>query len=505
MTTPRLCLLVLAVLLAACGGGGGGSSVPVVVAPPPPVRGALLGAATVVPVLGAGNVAVNRLDPQVFALLLNGAQPGTTSITSEPKCAITTYALRYNTLGGQDEATDASAAVMLPSGSDPACAGARPVLLYAHGTSVERSFNMADLAGNSEARLIAAMFAAQGFIVVAPNYAGYDKSTLAYHPYLNADQQSNDMVDALRAARNAFASIGASASAQLFVTGYSQGGHVALATERAMQTRYASEFKVSAAAPLSGPYALLRFGDSIFGGSPSMGVTAFLPLLINAGQKAGAGVYGLASEVYEAQYASGIETLLPGGLTLGALASQGKLPASALFARDSLPQGAGSGEFFGDQNLVKSSYRSAYLVDQVAQPCNVNPADPLACAPQNGLRKLLLKNDLRTYLPSVPMLLCGGHNDPTVPFYNTDAAYAYFNAKGMAPALLNVLDLESASALLGDYRDPVLAFGAAKLALIAQAARNGENTAQAVASNYHAGLVAPFCLMAARTFFQAPH
>ena len=34
--------------------------------------------------------------------------------------------------------------------------------------------------------MIAAMYAAQGFIVVAPNYAGYDISTLGYHPYLNA-------------------------------------------------------------------------------------------------------------------------------------------------------------------------------------------------------------------------------------------------------------------------------------------------------------------------------
>ena len=31
---------------------------------------------------------------------------------------------------------------------------------------------------------MAAVFAAQGYIVVAPNYAGYDGSTLDYHPYL---------------------------------------------------------------------------------------------------------------------------------------------------------------------------------------------------------------------------------------------------------------------------------------------------------------------------------
>ena len=63
---------------------------------------------------------------------------------------------------------------------------------------------------NAEGLLIAATFAAQGYIVVAPNYAGYDTSALAYHPYLNADQQSKDMIDALTAARSALpTSIGA--------------------------------------------------------------------------------------------------------------------------------------------------------------------------------------------------------------------------------------------------------------------------------------------------------
>ena len=69
----------------------------------------------------------------------------------------------------------------------------------------DRDFNIADLHDdpNGEGLAIAAIFAAQGYIVVAPNYAGYDVSTLAYHPYLVADQQSKDMIDALTAARSA--------------------------------------------------------------------------------------------------------------------------------------------------------------------------------------------------------------------------------------------------------------------------------------------------------------
>ena len=86
--------------------------------------------------------------------------------------------------------------------------------------------------------IVAAMFAAQGYIVVAPNYAGYDISTLGYHPFLNAAQQSGEMIDALTAARTALPNTLSSAtsdSGKLFVTGYSEGGYVAMATQRAME------------------------------------------------------------------------------------------------------------------------------------------------------------------------------------------------------------------------------------------------------------------------------
>ena len=48
---------------------------------------------------------------------------------------------------------------------------------------------MATLQG-TETLFLASLFVSQGYIVVTPNYAGYDTSTLPYHPYLIADQQS---------------------------------------------------------------------------------------------------------------------------------------------------------------------------------------------------------------------------------------------------------------------------------------------------------------------------
>ena len=83
-----------------------------------------------------------------------------------------------------DVAASASAALMIPTGAAPACSGPRPILLYAHGTQTDKLANMADITNpaNTEGALIAAMFAAQGYIVVAPNYVGYDTSDARVPP-----------------------------------------------------------------------------------------------------------------------------------------------------------------------------------------------------------------------------------------------------------------------------------------------------------------------------------
>lgn len=494
--------LLSAAVLAACGGSG--SDGPVV--DKSIARGTLVAnPPNLVPIPQANGTAVTKLDPAVFRVMLETAKPGLTQVTGVPKCEITTYYMKYTTVGGANEATDATGAIMVPSGSDPACTGPRPVVLYAHGTTVEKSFNMANLRDNSEASLVAAMYAAQGFIVVAPNYAGYDVSTLNYHPFLNAEQQANDMVDALRAARKAFSNIGANDSGKLLLTGYSQGGHVAMATQRAMQTTYASEFKVTALAGLSGPYAMSLLGDAIFAGSPNAGGTVFLPMITNSWQKSYGGLYTTPGEVYEDKYAATIETLLPGPLTFSELFSTGKLPAYAMFAKDSLPAPSSPafGAFFGDGNLFKTSYRNTYLADAVVHPCGANPADPLNCAPTNPFRKAGIKNDLRTYVPTVPVMLCGGGSDPTVFFASTKATAYFFAAKGMPAAALTVLDVDSSPT---SATDPFAAakggFSMAKTATINAAITANQDPAAAVASIYHGSLVPPFCNAAARGFFQ---
>ena len=113
--------------------------------------------------------------PSDLLTLLAGSDLGKTflQLAYTPKCTITVYHLTYQTLDPKGNITPASGALMVPSsGSDTACTGARPIVLYAHGTTTNRNFNLAqlDAADSAEGVVLAAVFAAEGYIVVAPNY-----------------------------------------------------------------------------------------------------------------------------------------------------------------------------------------------------------------------------------------------------------------------------------------------------------------------------------------------
>ena len=477
-----------------------------------------------------------------LAAKLNASASGRNllAVAGTPKCGVDVQYIHYGTVGGADEATDATGALMTPSGG-AGCTGSRPIVLYAHGTTTAKSFNLANLldesgAAYSEAALIAAMYAAQGFIVVAPNYAGYDTSKLGYHPYLNAEQESKEMIDALSASRKALPGLlqPVQDSGKLFIAGYSQGGHVAMATHKAMQ---AAGQTVTASAPMSGPYALAALVDAVYYGNVNLGSTLFTPLLINSYQKAYGNLYSQLTDIYEPTYASGIDTLLPTDTPVSTLtAPGGKLPQTALFSRTPPTAPAGSPPSlqptlnaitppttppelaplfalgFGTSNLITNSSRLNYVHDAFAHPDGAVPSVTTgqpADSPAHPVRIATKKNDLRNWTPTRPVLLCGGSGDPTV-FYNvnTQLMQAFWSSPSpAAPAagLLSVLNVDSAPSSAADpYATPKAGFAQAKANTAAAAVAGGasDGGASAVVQAYHGGLVPPFCNAAARGFFQ---
>ena len=505
-------MAALTLVLAACGNNSATSTVATstqrgTLVDTPPFRIASLSAAALSAELGASASGKQLLQ-------LAGA----------PACGVDFYYMKYWTVGPDTASgaapTEVSGALMVPTGSAAQCSGARPIVLYAHGTQFDASANIADVTNpaNTEGAMIAAIFAAQGDIVVAPNYAGYDISNLGYHPYLEATQNADDMIDALAAARAALPHTftpGTTDSGSLFVTGYSEGGYVAMATDKAMQ---AAGMTVTASAPMSGPYALEALFDAVMLGHVDLGSTAFAPLITTSYQHEYGNIYQSPSDIYSAQYASGIETLLPSLTPLTTLFQQGKLPETALFSSSPPVTGTALDAYlavptnplfalgFGNPYLITNAYRLSYVEDAVANPdgaamsaaAGITPQTAsqvaLAAAPQNTFRQALKANDMRDWTPQMPMLLCGGDQDPTVFFsLDTGTMAAYWSTE-VATGLVKVLDV-NATPQAGDPFAPLeTAFQQTEAQI---AATSG---AQAAVASYHA-TVAPFCAVAARSFF----
>src|SRR5690606_21601138 len=142
----------------------------------------------------------------------------------------------------------------------------------------------------------------------------------------------------LSAARAVLPAMNVVDNQQLFLTGYSEGGYVAMATHRAMQ---AAGMHVTASAPMSGPYALAAFADAMFMGQVGAGAVEEFLMLAASYQHAYGNLYSSPTEMFEAKYASA-SALLPGATGTGTLVAQGQIPESAVFSSTQpLPELAG--------------------------------------------------------------------------------------------------------------------------------------------------------------------
>jgi pimeloyl-ACP methyl ester carboxylesterase len=364
-------------------------------------------------------------------------------LSGKAKCDVKVISLNYITPGAKGETSNASGVLLLPTGAG--CTAPAPLVAYAKGTDVQKPRTLANPA-DSETGLLAAMYAGQGYAVVATDYLGFAKSNYSYHPYLHADSEATSVIDSIRAARNAVSSQGGSLNGKVMLTGYSQGGHASMAAHRAIEKSLASEINVVAGAHLAGPYNLsgsMKLPDAI------AGYQFFVPYLVTAWQKIYGNLYSNVTDAFKAPYANGIESLLPSAtLDYTTLVTSGKLPGingeTPNQARDALFQSSFSGDIL------------------------TNPNNPTFLAAK--------KNDLLDWSPKSQTMLCSGSGDPTVPqAVHQTVMKAAFDAKG----LTNVTSVDVHPFIEATY-------GPITMANIA---------------NYHGGYAPPFCHAQAKGLF----
>lgn len=470
------------------------------------------------------------LSPEGLTEKLSGCEEGrwTLEVSGPPQGGVDVYHYVYDTVDGAGVPVTATAALMAPRGRPPEGADRHPVVVVLHGTMPDKPYNLADLSGTNpgseRAICLAGVYASRGFIVVAPNYTGLDASNASHQSYMHAAQQTQDVLDALAAARELMPEVGCTPSEKLFLAGYSQGGWLTMATHREMEAR---GMELTASAPMSGPYALTAIVDDIFLGRPVKGSTVYMPLAIRAYQEAFGDVYGTPSDVYSADLADDVATLLPNETSHILLIQQGRLPATAVFS-DRPVAPPGSSEFvvrtfaessparapetfadvyalgFGERPLIHDRFRAAYLADIEAHPDGGWPAYGTGEPPArsgNGLRRAVIASDLRGWKPQRPLLMMGGKGDAATPIaYGGELMMRYWSEPHRAPdsGVVALYDFEAPSsendpfaALKADFRSRKGPFLEAMSAM------------PPWVDAYHQLLLPRYCYTAARSFFQS--
>lgn len=465
------------------------------------------------------------LDPAGLSARLEKFDEGRWIIANGGKlgCSVEVWQYRYRTIDGRGRPTEASAALMVPRGSESGCSGPRPVIGALHGTVDERRYNLADLSGNNPAspRAVAwaATYAAHGYVTVAPNYAGFDSSTLNYHPYHDYRQQTADVIAAIDAGRALLAELGGADSGKLFLVGYSQGGWVTMATHRAIEARGGT---VTASMPSSGGYPLAAMVDDIFLGRPVQGSPLYFPMVISSYRNA---FRNIPANLFNPRYATAGDDLIPAPVPFVELVKQGKVPETALFesAAPPLPKGAGpklralvarTGPEFGPPQLrvtysrglgkdalLTDAARLSWLQDMARHPDGAWPnygSGAPAPGSRDPLRQNFIRNDLRGWTPRAPLTMCGGSSDQAVPFHlGGKLMMRYWSSPDTAapPGRVALIDFD-AHATPGDPRAALKA----NLAALREAtvAAKGE---QAWLDAYHQITLPRFCYTAAREWF----
>ena len=134
-----------------------------------------------------------------------------------------------------------------------------PIILNEHGTIFRDndapSYNFYP-GNNSTFPLIALFTGLYGFTTAMPDYIGYGASKGHFHPYLIKKDLAQDSVDFLKACIDFCEQNGLKTKRDVYITGYSEGGYVAMATAQRLQQNPEYLINVKGAAPLDGVYDL---------------------------------------------------------------------------------------------------------------------------------------------------------------------------------------------------------------------------------------------------------
>jgi hypothetical protein len=294
------------------------------------------------------------------------------------------YQLVYETVSYDSSTTFASGAIIIPVGTTCKI----PMVSYQHGTiqkaSDAPSFNNGEI-------IIGIALAADGYAVSMPDYLGLGITNLPLHPYIHAQSEATASVDMLIASRNFMAGMGKEHNGQLFLAGYSQGGHATMALHRLIEAELSQDIQVTASAPMSGPYDVSETQAQVITNDSVYSQPAFLPFVM-FGLNQVYSFFGNPSNVLDTPYDFTIPPVMNGNFTTG------------------------------DVNNIMPAIPNEII----------NPAvlDSFRTEPNHYFRVALRDNDVYNWLPVSPIRMFYCEADEQVYYMNAFVAYNQFIQNG---------------------------------------------------------------------------
>ena len=260
------------------------------------------------------------------------------------------------------------------------------VAIYHHGTQLEHA--RAELLKDAQ-QGISLGLAADGFITLMPDYYGIGKGEKR-HIYQHAWSEAMSSIYMLYSVEELNEKLGVEHKPDIYLTGYSQGGHATMATHYYLQELNDPKFKVVAASPMSGAYDMSGAQAVVmYRPYPQ---PFYLPYLLVTYQEAYHYFPGDIYEVFKHPY-------------------------------DSLTHVYLDGEHrFWEFNRVLPSVPSDMLKPQYVEEFKNNPEFPI--------RKRIEQNNVYEWVPQAPTQLCYCSSDDQVAGDNSVVAYNWMKTHG---------------------------------------------------------------------------
>ena len=183
---------------------------------------------------------------------------------------VESYVVEYPTTNIDGTPGMASGLITIPKSADFKF----PRLIFQHGTVSSRDDVPSQLAGGYQLGII---FATMGYTVLQPDYLGLGINE-GVHPYVHADSEAWVAVDMMRHVEENYEDNAPDryVNDQIFISGYSQGGHAGMALHRSLELEFSDEYTVTAASHMSGPYSISESMIDFTLGDDEYGFSAYL-------------------------------------------------------------------------------------------------------------------------------------------------------------------------------------------------------------------------------------